>query len=76
MIGQTVAFSYRNELPSNNIPGNNLPGRPELFAMLRRRDLSPVVTLNAEQAFQDGGIEATALFWPRRASCDTRTYPP
>ena len=59
---QGVLFAYKNELPSAN--GGNLPGRPDLFAKLRDRSLTPLVTLGAEAAFTDDGVEASTLLGP------------
>lgn len=60
----SVVFAYRHELPGNNQSGNNLPGRPEIFSKLRRRDLDPIVTLHAEDAFTEAGVESITLYGP------------
>lgn len=53
-----VCFAYRYRRAT---PQNLLPGRPELFEKLRALELDPVVSLDAEEAFADGGVQAWML---------------
>lgn len=55
-----VCFSYRNGAE----PGTLLPGRPQIFELLRERDLRPVVSIGAESAFHEGMVEAAELDGP------------
>jgi hypothetical protein len=55
---KTVLFSHPKEtLPLSTL----LPGKVELFQKLEDRDVTPVITLNAESAFAETNVEAYQL---------------
>jgi hypothetical protein len=54
----TVVFAHRK---SELAPSSLLPGKMELFSKLEDRDIRPVISLNAESAFDENSIEAHEL---------------
>lgn len=55
---KTVVFAHRGELlPEKTL----LPGKMELFDKIQARDINPVLSLNGESAFTDGGVEVAEL---------------
>lgn len=55
-MNEKVLFAFKGEkVPNKN---TTLPNKQELFAKLAERDLDPIVSLNAESAFDEQGVHA------------------